>query len=185
MNNRKIRRGDIFLYDFGENTGSIQNGYRPVLAVQADDFNANAPTVIVAAITSATGKRYLPSHILIGEGFGLTKPSMVMLEQQLTVNKDKLTNFIGHIYSNNISRKIHNGLMKVYGYWDYKRYNTANIRCLCRDCLQIYKALPEFSVTRVNPLSKVKEKCDKCQGFGYDYFVYERNPRPKGGKGNG
>ena len=177
MNNRKIRRGDIFLYDFGENTGSIQNGYRPVLVVQADDF--------VAAITSATGKRYLPSHILIGEGFGLTKRSMVMLEQQLTVNKDKLTNFIGHIYSNNISRKIHNGLMKVYGYWDYKRYNTANIRCLCRDCLQIYKALPEFSVTRVNPLSKVKEKCDKCQGFGYDYFVYERNPRPKGGKGNG
>ena len=70
-------------------------------------------------------------------------------------------------------------------YWDYKRYNTAYIRCLCRDCLQIYKALPEFTVTRVNPLSKVKEKCDKCPGFGYDYFVYERSPRPKGGKGNG
>lgn len=124
----------------------------------------------------------MPSHILIGEGFGLTKPSMVMMEQQLTVNKDKLTNFIGHIDSDNISRKIHNGLMKVYGYWDYKRYNTANIRCLCRDCLRIYKVLPEFIVTRVNPLSKVKEKCDKCEGFGYDYFVYERNPRPKGGK---
>ena len=62
MNIKIIRRGDIFLYDFGVNTGSIQNGYRPVLVVQADDFNANAPTVIVAAITSATGKRYLPSH---------------------------------------------------------------------------------------------------------------------------
>ena len=57
MNIKIIRRGDIFLYDFGVNTGSIQNGYRPVLVVQADDFNANAPTVIVAAITSATGKR--------------------------------------------------------------------------------------------------------------------------------
>ena len=51
MNIKIIRRGDIFLYDFGVNTGSIQNGYRPVLVVQADDFNANAPTVIVAAIT--------------------------------------------------------------------------------------------------------------------------------------
>ena len=161
MNIKIIRRGDIFLYDFGVNTGSIQNGYRPVLVVQADDFNANAPTVIVAAITSATGKR------------------------QRTVNKDELIEFIGHIDSNNINRKIHNGLMKVYGYWDYTRYNTANIRCLCRDCLQIYRALPEFIVTRVNPLSKVKEKCDKCEGFGYDYFVYERSPRPKGGKGNG
>ena len=131
---------------------------------------------IIAAITSATGKRYLPSHIIIGEGFGLSKPSMVMLEQQRTVNKNELIEFIGHIDSNNINRKIHNGLMKVYGYWDYTRYNTANIRCLCRDCLQIYRALPEFIVTRVNPLSKVKEKCDKCEGFGYDYFVYERNP---------
>ena len=100
MNIKIIRRGDIFLYDFGVNTGSIQNGYRPVLVVQADDFNANAPTVIVAAITSATGKRYLPSHIIIGEGFGLSKPSMVMLEQQRTVNKDELIEFIGHIDSN-------------------------------------------------------------------------------------
>lgn len=136
----------------------------------------------MAAITSAKGKSYTPSHIAIGKGYGLDKPSMIMLEQQRTVNKSELIKFIGHIDSDNINRRIHNGLRQVYGYWDYKRYNTANIRCLCQKCVRIYKEMPGFSVTRVNPLSNIKEKCDKCQGFGYDYFVYERNPGQKGGK---
>ena len=40
-----------------------------------------APTIIVAAVTSVIKKRYLPSHIILGEEFGLKKPSMVLLEQ--------------------------------------------------------------------------------------------------------
>ena len=184
MNNkkeRKIKRGDIYLYDYGENEGSIQNGYRPVVVLQADNFNLKAPTIMVAAITTAIRKTFLPSHILVEDKFGLTDPSMIMLEQQRAVNKEELVDYVGHINDDNVLRRIHNGLLKVYGYWDYTRYNTANIRCLCKDCLQIYRALPEFIVTRVNPLSKVKEKCDKCEGFGYDYFVYEKQRRNKNG----
>lgn len=82
MKKTEIRRGDIFSYDFGTRIGSIQSGVRPVLVIQADNFNANAPTVIVASITSVIKKRYLPSHIILGEDFGLTKPSMVLLEQR-------------------------------------------------------------------------------------------------------
>ena len=52
-NERKIKRGDIYLYDYGENEGSIQNGYRPVVVLQADNFNLKAPTIMVAAITTA------------------------------------------------------------------------------------------------------------------------------------
>lgn len=52
MKETKIRRGDIFSYDFGTRIGSIQSGVRPVLVIQADNFNTNAPTVIVASITS-------------------------------------------------------------------------------------------------------------------------------------
>ena len=36
----------------------------------------NAPTVIVAAVTSVIKKRYLPSHIILGDKFGLKKPSI-------------------------------------------------------------------------------------------------------------
>ena len=53
---RKIKRGDIYLYDYGENERSIQNGYRPVVVLQADNFNRKAPTIMVAAITTAIKK---------------------------------------------------------------------------------------------------------------------------------
>lgn len=37
MKERTICRGDLFYYDFGTRTGSIQSGERPVLVIQADD----------------------------------------------------------------------------------------------------------------------------------------------------
>ena len=35
----KVKRGEIYLYDFGTNEGSIQNGLRPALVVQCDEGN--------------------------------------------------------------------------------------------------------------------------------------------------
>ena len=95
MKEKMICRGDLFYYDFGDNSGSVQSGERPVLVVQADDYNQNAPTIIVAAVTSVIKKRYLPSHIILGEEFGLKKPSMVLLEQIRTVNREDLREYIG------------------------------------------------------------------------------------------
>ena len=37
MKEKMIYRGDLFYYDFGDNSGSVQSGERPVLVVQADD----------------------------------------------------------------------------------------------------------------------------------------------------
>ena len=178
---RKIKRGDIYLYDYGENERSIQNGYRPVVVLQADNFNLKAPTIMVAAITTAIRKTFLPSHILVEDKFGLTDPSMIMLEQQRAVNKEQLVNYVGHINDDNVLRRIHNGLMKLYGYWDYTRYHKANIRCLCPSCLNKYKYVPELIVKRVDPLTNIKDRCDQCQGFGYDYFVFEKPRREKNG----
>lgn len=52
--NSKVQRGEIYLYDFGNNGGSIQNGVRPALVVQCDEGNAASSTTIIAAITSVT-----------------------------------------------------------------------------------------------------------------------------------
>ena len=58
MKEKTICRGDLFYYDFGTRTGSVQSGTRPVLVIQADDYNRNAPTIIVAAVTGVIKKRY-------------------------------------------------------------------------------------------------------------------------------
>ena len=53
MKETSVKRYDIYLYNFGENKGSIQSGLRPVLVIQDDRMNANSPTTIIAAITTA------------------------------------------------------------------------------------------------------------------------------------
>jgi mRNA interferase MazF len=175
MKNREIHRGDLYYYDFGNCTGSVQSGERPVLVVQADDYNHNAPTIIVAAVTSVMKKRYLPSHIELGENFGLKKPSMVLLEQVQTVNKSELKEYIGTVDDEQVIRQINKTLKKTFGLWYYKPEKQENIRCLCPKCLNGYIQSPDYIVRRLDPFAKVKEKCDKCEGYGWDYVVIDRN----------
>lgn len=169
-----IKRGQIYYYDFGINPGSIQCGRRPVLVVQADNFNDNAPTVIVAAITSVNKKRYMPSHIDLGENFGLTKPSMVMLEQIRAVNKDELSDYIGIVDDDYIWKQINIAIKKTFGLWFYNYNRIGDVRCLCPRCLNDYMGDPNIIIRRVDPFAKVKEKCDKCYGLGFDYVIYDK-----------
>ena len=48
MKEKMICRGDLFYYDFGDNSGSVQSGERPVLVVQAgaiSEFPENSPCI--------------------------------------------------------------------------------------------------------------------------------------------
>ena len=94
------KRGDIFYADLSPVIGSEQGGIRPVLIIQNDIGNKYSPTVIVAAITSQIGKAKMPTHIEIpGKDQGLTRDSVVLLEQIRTVDKKRLREKIGHIDS--------------------------------------------------------------------------------------
>ncbi len=44
-----------------------------------------------------------------------------------------------------------------------------------RQCLESYKNSPNYIVKRLDPFAKAKDKCDKCQSYGYDYLVIERS----------
>lgn len=169
-----IKRGDLFYCDFGNNEGSIQSGRRPVLVLQADAFNVKAPTIIVASITTVIKKSYLPSHIFLGEAFGLPKPSMVLLEQIQTVNKTELGEYIGFLDEEELWKKINVALKKTFGLWLYNKERTGDIRCLCQKCLTDYMSDSNYMVRRLDPLATAKDKCDKCQGTGYDYVVYDK-----------
>ena len=94
----KVKRGDIFYADLSPVVGSEQGGTRPVLIVQNDTGNKHSPTVIAAAITSQTGKARLPTHIsLAGHEVGLTKDSVVLLEQIRTIDKKRLREHMGRL----------------------------------------------------------------------------------------
>jgi len=93
-----IKRGDIYYADLSPVVGSEQGGIRPVLIVQNDIGNRYSPTVIAAAITSRFNKANLPTHIPIdAAGSGLSKDSVVLLEQIRTLDKRRLKEKMGSV----------------------------------------------------------------------------------------
>lgn len=93
-----VKRGDIFYADLSPVIGSEQGGIRPVLIVQNDIGNKYSPTVIAAAVTSQINKAKLPTHIEIGAAcYGLTKDSVILMEQIRTIDKERLREKIGRL----------------------------------------------------------------------------------------
>ncbi len=93
-----IRRGDIYYADLSPVVGSEQGGVRPVLIVQNNVGNRFSPTVIAAAITSQQSKAKLPTHIpIMADSSGLSKDSVVLLEQVRTIDKKRLREKMGTV----------------------------------------------------------------------------------------
>lgn len=91
-----VKKGDLFFADLSPVVGSEQGGVRPVLVVQNDVGNKYSPTIIVAAVTSQTSKAKLPTHVeLAAAQGGLSKNSVVLLEQLRTIDKQRLKERIG------------------------------------------------------------------------------------------
>ena len=90
-----IKRGELYYADLSPVIGSEQGGVRPVLVVQNDVGNKYSPTVIVAAITSQISKAKIPTHIELSMDYGLTKDSVLLLEQIRTLDKRRLREKIG------------------------------------------------------------------------------------------
>ena len=87
----QIKRGDIFYADLSPVIGSEQGGVRPVLVIQNDMGNLYSPTTIVVAITGQHTKAPLPTHVdLIAKDHGLTKDSLILVEQVRTIDKRRL-----------------------------------------------------------------------------------------------
>lgn len=98
-----IRRGDIYYADLSPVVGSEQGGVRPVLIIQNNVGNRFSPTVIAAAITSRNEKANLPTHIrLFADDSGLSKDSVVLLEQIRTLDKKRLKEKMGTLNSSDM-----------------------------------------------------------------------------------
>ncbi len=100
-----IKRGDIFYADLSPVVGSEQGGIRPVLIVQNDVGNKYSPTVIAAAITSQQFKSKMPTHINVNASVcGLSKDSIVLLEQIRTLDKKRLREKMGNLPETDMDR---------------------------------------------------------------------------------
>lgn len=74
----KVKRGEIYLADLSDGTGSEQKKVRPVLIIQNNLGNKYSPTTIVACLSSKTvTKANIPTHYHLPEIDGLRYKSMV------------------------------------------------------------------------------------------------------------
>ena len=110
-----VKRGDIYYADLSPVVGSEQGGMRLVLIVQNDTGNRHSPTVIAAAITSQTGKARLPTHIeLSARSYGLSRDSVILLEQIRTLDKSRLRERMGQLDAPTMDR-VNNAIAVSFG----------------------------------------------------------------------
>ncbi len=110
-----VKRGDIYYADLSPVIGSEQGGIRPVLVVQNDIGNKYSPTVIAAAITSQINKAKLPTHIEAdAKKYGLSKDSVILLEQVRTIDKKRLKEKIGRL-DDELMKKVNEALSVSFG----------------------------------------------------------------------
>lgn len=179
---RNVKWGDIFVCNLGNMKGSVEFGVRPVMVVQTNRLNCNGPTVTVAIITSVLKKTDMNTHVLLDANCGLSKQSMVMLEQIRTVdNAEELLNYVGRVTDEETILQIKAGLRYQFGLErKSKPKRTGLILSLCPKCRTEFFNVQENILRRIDPLQTVKELCDKCQtGYGYDYLIVKREHRSK------
>ncbi len=176
-NSHYVLRGEIYLYNFGEEKGSVQAGMRPVLVLQCDDINYSSTTVIVAAITSSLKKTKLDTHIQLPPMTGLDMPSAVMLEQIRTVNVSDLHTYCGTLEDEPTWKLINIAIRKTFGITRRVKCGPREGMCLCSRCVEYYSYSPEYYVKRLTPPDGVMDTCSKCNfRRGFDYMVSVRDP---------
>lgn len=165
--NQTYKRGDVFFADLGQGIGSEQMGYRPVVIIQNDTGNKHSPTVVVAAVTSkvdANAKQ--PTHCFIGAEYGLELPSVILLEQIRTLDKQRLEKYVGrlskkHLNDLNHALAISVGLIPA---------QENLVLCLCKPCADNFRLDGKYDLIRVME-AQVRDTCTYCNhrmGFEYE-----------------
>lgn len=178
---RTITRGDMYYANLAPAVGSEQSGFRPVVVIQNNFGNKYSPTIVVAAITSrSSDKINLPTHIRLSPDYGLEKNSIVLLEQIRTIDRKRLSKYIGTLNDNTIAQ-INYALLVSVGLDKYPidmlgSINDKLVLCLCHSCASQFYSLPDHHIKRLDYYQEIKDKCDYCNmRFGFDFVVTHRN----------
>jgi mRNA interferase MazF len=85
-----VNRGEIWTYRF-----KAPDKTRPVVVLSRQEVIGLLHTVMVAPVTSVL--RGSPAHVLVGVDEGLKHDSAVSLDHVQTVEKDRLTRYVGSL----------------------------------------------------------------------------------------
>ena len=97
---KPIKRGDIYFASLNPVVGSEQGEARPVLIVSNDLGNRYSPTVVAVPLTCKLKKNSLPTHVHIGKRGDLEHDSLALAEQIRTIDRSRLSRYIGRISKN-------------------------------------------------------------------------------------
>lgn len=90
-----VRRGEIWLVNFGEPVGSEQAGRRPAVIISADPMN-EGPSGMVIVVPCTTRRRELPSHVeLDAQASGLDEVTYAKCEDITAVSDKRLVAKLG------------------------------------------------------------------------------------------
>ena len=174
----RIRRGDIYFADLNPVRGSEQGGIRPVVIMQNNTGNRHSPTTqVVPLSTNVDKKADLPTHYKLPPVSGLDQPSIALAEQLATIDKSRLSGYIGHLdyfYLYGINKavliSVGNGclcdqLAKPY-------FREPMEMCLCASCDNTYFNDPNCRIYRKNPYQVEKDQCTYCNSrYGFDFII--------------
>jgi mRNA interferase MazF len=111
-----VKRGQIWWAELPEPAASEPGYRRPVLIVQADEFNASRiRTVIVVVLSSNIHLADAPGNVRLAKAkTGLPKDSVANVSQILTLDKEFLSEQVGQV-DNLLAKQIDEGLQLVLG----------------------------------------------------------------------
>jgi len=171
MNRKQVKRGDMFYANLNPTIGSEQGDFRPVLVVQNNAGNAHSPTVVIVPITRNLNKKALPTHVVIPQASGLEQDSLALVEQIRTIDRSRMTGYIGRI-GGGVQADIDTALLVCVGIESQRAVKgEMMVLTLCSRCERDFRDSGYVLVKK--GWQETKEDCDFCkvkQGLNFGVF---------------
>ena len=108
------KRGQIFIANLNPSFGREIHKKRPVLIISNDQINGIYPIVIVIPFSSIVPKFIGPDVVKFVDQKGLNKESVLVVNQILSVDKDRLLKKVGRISKTKMDQ-VEQSLKNVLG----------------------------------------------------------------------
>lgn len=110
-----MKRGEIWMTDFGPPSGPEQAGVRPAIILQDDALSQDLPTVIVVPLTTKTKRLAIETTLLIPAGeAGLPQDSVVLCHQVQVRGKSRLLSRLGELGAARLA-EVEDGVLRALG----------------------------------------------------------------------